>query len=184
MKEQETEAEKVTLAAKTEADEFLAMLRENLENADSDFAREVCVEAKKKKDALDGQRKFLKAPSLESGRRIDALFMPPIRVLDEIISLGKGVIQRDIEAKRAEQARALAEATTKEEVTAAVAVQTKVPEGTQVRRVMRVRVKDWTKVPAHLLILDRKRALEDVRAGDDISAWGEVFYDEIVAVTG
>lgn len=180
----ETEALTLTTTAKAEADEFLAALRENLGD-DVDMAREVCIEAKKKRDELDKQRKYLKAPSLETGRRIDELFMPPIRTLDDIVSLGKGVIIRNVERKRAEQEKAIAEATTADDVKAAVAEgRTAPPAGTNLRRIMRVRVIDWTKVPAHLLILDHKRAVEDAKAGEDISAWGEVFYDETVTVTG
>lgn len=182
MKE-EAEAKTLTAAAKTEADEFLATLREGLGD-DVEMARDVCVEAKKKRDELDKQRKYLKAPSLETGRRIDELFMPPIRVLDEIVSLGKGVIQKDIARKRAEQSAAIAAAATSEEMTAAVAVKPAAPAGTGTRRVMRIRVKDWTKVPPHLLLLDHRRAVEDAKAGEDISAWGEVFYDETVTVMG
>lgn len=172
------EALTFTQAAKAEAEEFLALARETLGD-DHELAHEVCVQAKAKLKELEAKRVYLKEPHLEGGRRVDSLFMPPINVLKEIISLGKGVIQKEIARKRAEQQAALQAATTTQEVTAAAKPIAKIAT---TQRIMRVRVKDWTKVPPHLLILDHKRALEDVRAGEDISAWGEVHYDETVVL--
>lgn len=167
-----------TQAARAEAEEFLALAKETLGD-DHELAHEVCVQAKEKRDELEAKRKYLKAPALEAGRRVDELFQPPIKLLNEVISLGKGVIQKEIARKRAEQQAALAAATTTQEVTAAAKPIAKIAP---TQRIMRVRVKDWTKVPPHLLILDHKRACEDVRAGEDISAWGEVHYDETVVL--
>lgn len=172
------EALTFTQAAKAEAEEFLELAKETLGD-DYELAKEVCTQAHERKKELDAKRKYLKAPSLEAGRRIDELFMPPIRLLDEVISLGKGIIQREIERKRAEQAAALQAATTTQEIVAATKPEPKIAK---TRRTMRIRVKDWTKVPPHLLLLDHRRAVEDVQAGEDISAWGEVFYDETVVM--
>lgn len=176
----EQQAEQEGLVAVEEAKAFFEEMKAMVGD-DSDLAREICVEAKKERTKLDDKRKFLKAPSLETSRRIDGFFMPAIRTYDDIIGYAKGVIQRGIEKKRAEKKAALEAAKTSEEVVAVV--QTKVkPEGVTTRKTKRVRVTDWRKVPEPLLILDHRAAVEMVRAGDDISEWGEVYYDETVTV--
>jgi hypothetical protein len=166
--------------AQEEAAEFLALMEETL-GTDVDLAREVAVEAKKKRDQIEAQRKYLKAPALEQGRRIDGFFQPPIKLWDSVIRLAKKVIAEDIARQRAEQAKALAAAKTLDEVTAA-AKPVVVPEGVSERKMLRIRVTDWRKVPEELLELNTAIAIGKVRAGSDISEWGEVYYESTTVV--
>lgn len=166
---------KITTKAKAEADEFLELVKTSLGN-DVELAQEICREAKEKRNELEAQRKHLKEPTLEAGRRIDEMFRPPIDVLNQVIGIGKGVIQKAIEQQRAEQAAALRAAETKEALVKAA----KPPEKLgSTRRIRHVRAADWSQIPATHLILNERSVLAAIDAGDEVPGV-EVYFDEIV----
>jgi hypothetical protein len=112
--EAETQAE----LAKADAEEHAALAPE-VETLEE--GRALLLAIQERIGELEKTRKYLKAPALEAGRRIDGLFKPAINRFEGVKAALKQWMDRKLAEEREAQRKALAEASTREQVVAAVA---------------------------------------------------------------
>ena len=103
--------------------------------ADATEAVALLGEVQKHRKLLDDKRKELKAPALESGKRIDAFFKPAIERLDLAKGALKQYIDDELRAQREAQRKALEEAKTTADVTVAMALPVVVAKTRSYRKV-------------------------------------------------
>lgn len=119
--------------------------------------------------AVERQRKDIKGPIIEAGRRVDALFRPAVQTYEKAERWLKDRIQEYRDAERGRQEAALREATTREEITRAVAA-APAPVGIVERTVIRGKVVDRELLPRQYwaVLIDQDKIDRDIRAGHTI----------------
>lgn len=116
---------------------------------------------------LETTRKFLKAPALETGRRIDQTFNPAIKRRQKLRAHLRNEILSWQATERAAQAAALRDATSPAEVAQAVAVIVQTPEGLGSRDDWDFEIVDRSLIPASYWVLDEDRIRREAKAAKD-----------------
>jgi hypothetical protein len=178
-----SEHQHIAEEAKTEAEEFLALVEETIGD-DAALAAEVAQEAKAKRVALSERRLKITRPLLQSKAEVDDLFMPVEKVYSRVEQLAKAVIVRAEEQAEQQRRAALAAASTKAEVTAASKIVAPKPEGVQLRRIPKARIIPGREsdVPAEYWIFDSVLALAHMQRGVEVPGV-EIYYETSVALT-
>lgn len=158
-------AEQQGIAAKAEATSALELIQaqpcETPEQAQ--WLIDAGRMAAKQKKAYESQRDDLAKPVYRSYKAIRDFFAPPIGILDQIIAYTKTTTQAFyVEQQRIAQ-QGLQEATTREEVTQAVAAIAPKPTGAHTRRDLDFEIEDESKVPREYWVIDRTKVMAALR---------------------
>lgn len=149
----------------------LAALVDHIEDPDEATALLTDVQANIR--TLEQKRKKITKPLLEAKREVDALFKPPIKILEDAKMALKRIIAKAIDERRAEQHAALQAG----DVDGALAV--KEPEASS-KTVTRYRVVDENKVPRKYWKLDDAKIKKAVEDGETEIPGVEVYEETVV----
>lgn len=147
--------------AKEETTEALASL-EHIEITSSDLAElfdGLLQDAHEKIKALDGRRKKLKAPILEAGREVDALFKPAISAFEALKTLIKSKLRTWYIAQEQAQQNAL-DSGDGEQVALTASPETS--SGTTPRKTWQFEVENIGIVPREFLIVNETAVREEL----------------------
>ena len=133
-----------------------------------DWAAQFIQSVNAKKKELETARTSITKPINQGLRAVNAVFKPPVNAYDEVERYVKNEVALSLKEERDEQTKALAEATTPQEVArSSQALVAPMPQGLGARQVWKWRVIDPSKIPAEYYVLDEARINREVRGLQD-----------------